>query len=114
MDHQEIVRDPASGKVIDGRERFLFQLSNQATRELVAGGNSPSVDDIADLTWDLFNAEADLSDGKKNKEHAHRKAVARHRELEAGDFTFTSRADNTLLEPCEDPYHTDVTPRCDG
>jgi hypothetical protein len=38
VESQDIIRDPSTALVIDGRERLLFDLSNEVTVELVRGG----------------------------------------------------------------------------
>ena len=106
IDDQEIVRDQDTGLVIDGRERLLLQCSNKAMRDLLSDSSdgAPSIEAIENLTWDLFSAEADLSDGKWDKTSARKEAERRVEELEAGSYTFTSRHDATILVPTSGPF----------
>jgi hypothetical protein len=71
IDPPAIVRDPRTGLVTDGRERFLLLKSNDAVKELLRERNDksshPTAEAIAERAWALFAAEADLSDGKWTK-----------------------------------------------
>lgn len=87
IDPYGIVRDE-NGQVIDGREKFLFLKSVDATRILMSGrketADLPSLEEIAGVTWELFEAEAVLSDGRWTYQNAVEKAGYRLRSLEAG------------------------------
>ena len=54
LDGQEIIRDEATGRIVDGRELFLLVCSNEATKQLLKGAtfNMPSlgVDELSELT----------------------------------------------------------------
>ena len=108
VDAQGITRDQMAGLVVDGRERFLLLKSNDATRELLRARRPskelPSVEEIADLTWEKFSAEADLFDGRWAKDDARKEAQRRFEELENGGYSFTSRSDTTTLEPAPGPF----------
>jgi hypothetical protein len=106
FDPQGIVRD-ADGKVIDGRERFLFLKSVEATKLLTKGAKPnapiPDVEDLANKTWELFRAEADLSDGKWSYRDAFPKANARHADMQGG-WSPNGRSETTTLVPDAAPY----------
>lgn len=102
VESQDIIRSPITGLVVDGRERLLFELSNEVTAELVRAGprgEVPTAQEIADRLWIRFNKEADTNDNKWTEEDAKKKALARHKELESGDFKFTARAESNILLP---------------
>ena len=107
-DGQEIVRDEISGLIIDGRERFLLTCSNQAMRELVKGSKAKkpkvNLDELTDLTWEFFQAESDLADGKYSKDSAAFEATRRIQELEEDLFGFTGRSSNVILQKIVEPY----------
>ncbi|WP_147298881.1 hypothetical protein [Rhodosalinus sediminis] len=106
---QAVVRDKQTGRVIDGRERFLFLCSNEAAAELVRGLNSkaalPTAEDIAQLTWEKFSAEADLTDGRWTHDDAHKEAARRYAELRDGIYSFKAKDDGIMLLPAPRPYH---------
>ncbi|WP_197492317.1 DEAD/DEAH box helicase family protein [Phaeobacter gallaeciensis] len=108
LDVQGIIRDPDTGLVIDGRERFMLLKSNDATCELMRGrskkGDFPDLTEIADLTWELFSAEADVSDNKWSYSHALSEAERRRDELKTERYSFQSRADTTMLLPACEPF----------
>jgi hypothetical protein len=118
VESQDIIRDPSTGLVINGRERLLFDLSNEVTVELVRGApnrEAPTAQEIADRLWVRFNEEADTSDNKWTKADAKRKADARHQELENGDFKFTARAEtNTLLPTEQSRFRLDLVTKEEG
>ena len=118
LEAQEIIRDQATGLAIDGREKLLYWLSLTVMNEWVKqakGKEKPSLDAITNQLWERFSAEADLSDGKWSRDHAKSKATARITELETGQFTFSSRSDNTTLYPVESPYfHLDAVDKQTG
>ena len=118
VESQDIIRDPSTALVIDGRERLLFDLSNEVTVELVRGGpnrEAPTAQEIADRLWVRFNEEADTSDNKWTEAGALKKANARHQELENGDFKFTARAEtNTLLPTKQSHFHLDLVTKEEG
>lgn len=107
VEHQDIIRDSKTNLVTDGREKLLFDLSNEVTQELVRANTDkvhPTAGQIAERLWEWFREEADLSDGKWKYSHAEEKAKRRFQELEDGAFTFTAQgADNTLF-PVEGSY----------
>ena len=112
VESQDIIRDPSTGLVIDGRERLLFELSNEVTVELVRRGLRSEVltaRGIADRLWIRFKEEADIRDNKWGDSDALKKANARHKELENGDFKFTARGEaNTLLPTEHSHFHLDL------
>ncbi len=107
IDPQEVVRNPDTGLIVDGRERFLLRMSNAARRQLMVGRSSkdlPSVEEIADLTWQLFSDEADLSDGRWTRTHAEAEAERRHGELTEGNYNAKAKSVYTALEPTAGPF----------
>ena len=108
VDGQEIFRDKTTGLIINGRERFLLLCSNEATKQLVKGPKAKKADvdvrQLSDLTWKLFEAEADLKDGRYLKEKATFEARRRIEEIESGSFDFRGRTGNTILQPIAEPY----------
>jgi hypothetical protein len=92
VDPQGVTRDRTTGLVIDGRERFMFFKSIDATKELMVGrsnaGDFPTVQQIVDQTWKLFSAEADVSDGKWTQSHALKDAERRYQELEDNTYGY--------------------------
>ena len=108
LDGQEILRDEATGLIIDGRERFLLTCSNQAMRQLVRGSKAKkpvvNLDELTDLTWEYFKAETDLTDGKYSRDNAASEAKRRIQELEADVFDFTGRSSNVILQAVPEPY----------
>ena len=78
-------------------------------------GQETSLDEITNQLWERFSAEANLTGGKWSIAHAKSKATARITELETGQFTFSSRSDNTTLYPVESPYfHLDAVDKQTG
>lgn len=107
VEHQGIVRSETTGLAIDGRERLLFDLSNEVTTQLVQPKRKVplTLDELTDRLWERFQGEADLTDGKWKKNEAEKKAAARLKELEEGTHSFTSRNDATTLLPAAGPYY---------
>lgn len=108
VDDQKVVRDPNTGLVVDGRERFMLFCSNQATEDVLRDSSDdiPSLEAIACQTWRLFAQEADLADGRWAKDHAVAEARRRHEDLTTGRYSFRSRNDHTILLPASDPFET--------
>ena len=108
LDGQEILRDEDSGLIIDGRERFMLTCSNQAMRQLVKESGvkkaEVNLEELTDLTWQHFTAEADLTDGKYSKDSAAFEAKRRVQELEDGVFDFTGKSSNVILQAAPEPY----------
>ena len=108
LDGQEILRDEDTGLIIDGRERFLLTCSNQAMRQLVKGSRVKkpvvNLDELTDLTWEHFIAEADLTDGKYSRDSAAFEAKRRIQELEDGVFDFSGKSSNVILQAVPEPY----------
>lgn len=104
LDHTEVIRDPETGLAIDGREKLLFQLSNEVTASLTSENYIPTVEEISDALWTRFTEEADLSvcNGKVwSKDDARQKSIARRRELDEQRFTFLTKSEKTMLFPAE-------------
>lgn len=92
------------GLAVNGRERLLYLKSIEATSQLTAKGTErPTIEAIADLTWSLFQLEANLLDGRWLKSDAHEKAAARYAEVLDGR-QFNSRHHSTVLYPQIEPY----------
>lgn len=106
LDHQDIIRGE-DGRVVDGREYFLFLKSVDAAKELCTGktlpNQPPSVDELTSRTWELFEAEANLDDGKWTPEDAWEKARRRHEEIKDG-WKPNSRDETTSLVLGVEPY----------
>lgn len=117
LDPSGIVRDE-DGLVVDGREKFLFLKSIDATRELTRGAtllqDIPSLDDIANRTWDLFAAEADLSDGRWTRQDAKEKAEHRLRALDDGWQPNGRFETTTLISGVEPYFNLEAMPAADG
>ncbi|REC53559.1 hypothetical protein DRV84_14945 [Rhodosalinus sediminis] len=107
IDPQAIVRDPATDRVIDGRERFLLLKSNNATRALIRdrGPEDLSVDEIAGQTWARFSAEADLSDGRYSYSDAEAEAERRLEEVRRDAFPFKANDPTILPQPSAGPFY---------
>lgn len=102
LDPVEVVRDPATGLAIDGREKLLFLLSNEVTAALTTTDHTPTVDELTEALWQRFQEEADptVCNGRKwAKADAEQKAIARRRELDEGRFSFVAKADKIMLLP---------------
>ena len=103
LDTNGIIRDEQTGLVIDGREAFMFLLSNQVMRDLVTVQSHPTEDEITAELWKRFVNGADVSvvskRGQWTIEDARIKAKARLQELTNGTFDFVSRSDKTTLVP---------------
>ena len=101
LDPAEIIRDPETGLVIDGREQLMFRLSNEIMLKLVNGKKTPSVDEVTNALWARFREEADLSvvsdRGVWTINDARTKAQTRLREVDAGTYSFVARSDNSTL-----------------
>ena len=54
LDPVEVVRDPNTGLVIDGREQLMFLLSNEVMREMVTADQAPSQDGLTEALWTKF------------------------------------------------------------
>ena len=107
IESQEIIRDTETGLAIDGREKLLFSLSLQVIRDWAKGKKAKDVPDLVELTqllWQEFMQEADLLDGKWKLQDANNKMAARISDYQSGTYTFTSRADNTILYPNIEPF----------
>lgn len=106
LDDQRIVRN-SDGLVIDGREQFLYLKSVDAAQVLTIGKalprNIPSVEALAEKTWELFEAEADLSDGLWTPADAYVKARYRHRDLMKG-WNPNGRFITNIFIPGAPPY----------
>ena len=106
LDHQDIIRDE-DGRVVDGREYFLFLKSVDAAKELCTGktlpNQAPSVDELAAKTWELFEAEANLDDGKWTPEDALEKVRNRYEQIQGG-WKPNGRTETTSLVPGVEPY----------
>ena len=103
LDPPDIIRDPATGLAIDGREQLMFLLSNEVMRELVTAKHTPSEQEVITDLWSRFCEEADISvvseRGAWTIADAASKAKARLQELESGAYDFVSRSDRTTLVP---------------
>ena len=101
LDPVEVVRDPDTGLVIDGREQLMFLLSNEVMRDMVTADQAPSQDDLTEKLWVKFCQEADISivneRGSWTIADARSKARARLAEHEIGLYSFVSRSDRTTL-----------------
>ena len=101
LDPDAVIRDPATGKAIDGREQLMFLLSNEVMTGLVTGTNTPTEDEVTEALWEKFSEEADLTvvseRGPWTIEDARTKARARLRELEDGTYSFVARDDRIIL-----------------
>jgi hypothetical protein len=118
VESQDVIRNPDTWLVIDGRERLLFDLSNEVTVELVRAsrkGKLPTVEEITDRLWERFSKEADLSDDKWTVIEAGSKAAARHDELVNETFPFSARGSGNILLPTNGPYfHLDLVSKEEG
>ena len=107
IEDDRIIRDPVSGLVTDGREQLLFDKSVEAAQLLTKGLNStaayPNIDEISELTWHLFEQDADLSDQKWTKYDALEKARHRHERLIEG-WSPNGKTETVSLIPDLDPY----------
>lgn len=101
LDPDAVVRDPETGKAIDGREQLMFLLSNEVMTGLVTGTNTPTEDEVTEALWARFSEEADLTvvseRGPWTIEDARTKVRARLRELEDGTYSFVARDDRVTL-----------------
>jgi hypothetical protein len=101
LDPSDIIRDPDTDLVTDGREQLMFLLSNQVMQELVTPERTPSEEEVTDALWNRFCEEADISvvsdRGPWTIDDAATKARARLQELESGTYEFVSRSDRTRL-----------------
>jgi hypothetical protein len=101
LDPDAVVRDPETGKAIDGREQLMFLLSNEVMTSLVTGTNTPTEDEVTEALWARFSEEADLTVVSKRGpwtiEDARTKVRARLRELEDGTYSFVARDDRVTL-----------------
>lgn len=103
IERQEIIRDAETGLAIDGREQLLFDLSNEVMFDLRRGQEDvPTVDEITDALWEMFQSEADLTQINERtwtRADAGLKAQVRHEEASNGLYSFRSRSENTNLLP---------------
>jgi len=101
LDPADIIRDPDTDLVTDGREQLMFLLSNQVMQELVTAERTPSEEEVTDALWNRFCEEADISvvsaRGAWTIADAASKARARLQELDSGTYDFVSRSDRTIL-----------------
>ena len=101
LDPSDIIRDPDTDLVTDGREQLMFLLSNQVMQELVTLERTPSEEEVTDALWNRFCEEADISvvsdRGPWTIDDAATKARARLQELDSGTYDFVSRSDRTIL-----------------
>ena len=95
LDPSDIIRDPDTDLVTDGREQLMFLLSNQVMQELVTAEHTPSEEEVTTALWNRFCEEADISvvsdRGLWTIDDAATKARARLQELESGTYEFVSR-----------------------
>ncbi|MDB4170321.1 hypothetical protein N9747_10040 [Planktomarina sp.] len=61
LDPADIIRDPDTDLVTDGREQLMFLLSNQVMQELVTSEYTPSEEKATAVLWNRFCEEADIS-----------------------------------------------------
>ncbi|MDC1527281.1 hypothetical protein N8386_04010, partial [Planktomarina temperata] len=101
LDPADIIRDPDTDLVTDGREQLMFLLSNQVMQELVTAKHTPSEEEVTDALWNRFCEKADISvvsdRGAWTIADAASKARARLHELDSGTYDFVSRSDRTIL-----------------
>ncbi|MCP4315607.1 MAG: hypothetical protein GY789_06195 [Hyphomicrobiales bacterium] len=106
LDPEQIERND-DGKVVDGRDTFMYLKSVDVVQELMSGKPNNlqplSIDEIAKLTWEKFIDQADNSDGKWTYEDAYEKAGYRLRKLEDG-WKPNGRFVTTTLIPDVEPY----------
>ena len=57
LDPVTIIRDPKTGRVIDGREQLMFLLSNEVMRELVTTNHTPNEQEVTEALWKRFCEE---------------------------------------------------------
>jgi hypothetical protein len=88
----DIIFDPNTGLVVDGREQLLFYLSLQEAETLLRTSKTKlDLDTLTNNTWKRFSEEADLSESRSRDwsiAHAREKAQARIEDVESGRFTF--------------------------
>ncbi|MDA9940836.1 hypothetical protein N9C18_02170, partial [Planktomarina temperata] len=101
LDPADIIRDPDTDLVTDGREQLMFLLSTQVMQQLVTLEHAPSEEQVTAALWNRFCEEADISvvsaRGAWTIDDAATKARARLQELESGTYEFVSRSDRTTL-----------------
>ena len=100
----DVVVDPITGLIIDGREQHLFTISVSEMASLVRQSEEPyGVVELTDRIWERFNKECDLSRvGTRtwSREHAEEKAKARLEDYESGRFNFKQHGKGaTYLTP---------------
>ena len=114
----ETVFDPETGLAIDGREQLLFELSISAMFDLCVGDKVPTVDEITDRLWSLFQEKADLTyvnDRVWTRADAEEKAKARYEQKITGEFDFQARNRNIVLVPSSpSPYVTEIVSAEEG
>ena len=113
IEHAEIIRDEGTGLAVDGRERLLFELSNEVMFDLCRGRNEvPSVHEITERLWQQFQSEADLThlnERRWSRTDAGAKARKRHAEAISGTYSFRSRSDKIQLRPAPEPTYSQPT-----
>jgi hypothetical protein len=100
----DVVVDPETGLIIDGREQHLFNISVSEMASLVRETQEPyDVVVLTDRIWDRFVKECDLTRvGTRawTREHAEEKAKARIDDYETGRFSFKQHGKGaTYLTP---------------
>jgi hypothetical protein len=108
----DIIFDPDTGLVIDGREQLLFHLSLQETETLLRTSKGKlDIDELTSNIWERFHEEADLSESRSRAwsiAHARDKAQARIDDVESGRFTFKGHGKGATYAV---PVFNDLTKR---
>ena len=107
IEPHNIIRDPSSGLATDGRETLLFLLSLRVMGNWAKTNRTkdkPDLNELTQLLWQQFEAEADLADNKWHLNDAKTKMSARISDYQSGGYSFSSRADNTTLYPDIEPF----------
>lgn len=111
--HAEVIRDDETGLAVDGRERLLFELSNEVMFDLCRGRDDvPTVSEVTEELWERFQSEADLgqvNERQWTREDAEAKARKRHEEAITGTYSFRSRSDKIQLRPAPKPSFAQET-----
>ena len=102
--HQAIHRDPISGLITDGRERFMFDLCREQGSRLLSEGVPLTEENLSERVHRIFWTECDHTDQKYSHHDVERKVINTVEKHNSGQYPIYKKADVGQLEPALSPY----------
>ena len=102
--HQAVIRDPDGGLIIDGRERFMFDLCREQGSRLLSEGLPLTEDSLSERVHRIFWTECDHTDQKYSRHDVEQKVINTVEKHNSGQYPIYKKSDVSQLEPALSPY----------